>query len=74
MDASQVLNSRDRGSFPREFEEIIGNSPALERVLEQVKHVAPQIPLCSSRERQAQARSLSHAQFTAPALDAGALS
>jgi formate hydrogenlyase transcriptional activator len=41
MDASQMLNSRDRDSFPREFEQIIGNSPALERVLEQVKHVAP---------------------------------
>ena len=41
MDTSQVLNSRDRGSSPREFEEIIGNSPALERVLEQVQHVAP---------------------------------
>ena len=41
MDTSQVLNGRDRGSSPREFEEIIGNSPALERVLEQVKHVAP---------------------------------
>ena len=36
-----MLNSRDRGSFPREFEGIIGNSHALERVLEQVKHVAP---------------------------------
>jgi formate hydrogenlyase transcriptional activator len=41
MNASQMLNSHDRGSSPREFEEIIGNSPALERVLEQVKHVAP---------------------------------
>src|SRR5580658_7494383 len=36
-----MLNSRDRDSFPREFEGIIGNSHALERVLEQVKHVAP---------------------------------
>jgi formate hydrogenlyase transcriptional activator len=41
MDASQMLNSRDRGSSPRSFEQIIGSSPALERVLEQVKHVAP---------------------------------
>ncbi|HEY1983809.1 MAG TPA: sigma 54-interacting transcriptional regulator [Terracidiphilus sp.] len=41
MDASPMLISRDRDSSPREFEEIIGNSPALERVLEQVKHVAP---------------------------------
>jgi formate hydrogenlyase transcriptional activator len=41
MDTSQMLNSRDGCSFPRKFEEIIGNSPALECVLEQVKHVAP---------------------------------
>ena len=41
MDTSQMLNSRDRDPSPREFEEITGNSPALERVLEQVKHVAP---------------------------------
>jgi transcriptional regulator with GAF, ATPase, and Fis domain len=41
MDTSQMLNSRDRDSFPREFEGIIGNSSALESVLEQVKHVAP---------------------------------
>jgi formate hydrogenlyase transcriptional activator len=32
---------RHRDSSPREFEEIIGNSTALEGVLEQVKHVAP---------------------------------
>ena len=36
-----MLNSRDRVSSPRRFEQIIGNSPALERVLEQVQHVAP---------------------------------
>ena len=41
MDAYQMLNSHARDSFPREFEQIIGNSPALERVLEQVEHVAP---------------------------------
>jgi formate hydrogenlyase transcriptional activator len=41
MDASQMFNSHDRDSSPREFEQIIGNSPALDRVLEQVKHVAP---------------------------------
>src|ERR1019366_7371313 len=41
MDTSQMLNSRDRDPSPREFEEITGNSPALESVLEQVKHVAP---------------------------------
>src|SRR5277367_814534 len=41
MDASQTLNSYDRDSSPRGFEQMIGNSPALERVLEQVKHVAP---------------------------------
>jgi formate hydrogenlyase transcriptional activator len=41
MDASQMLNSHDRGSSPRGFEQIIGSSPALERVLEQVEYVAP---------------------------------
>jgi Sigma-54 interaction domain len=41
MDTSPMLNSRDRDSSPREFQQIIGNSPTLERVLEQVKHVAP---------------------------------
>src|ERR1700733_11549410 len=41
MDTSRMFNSRDRNSFPRQFEEIIGNSPALEKVLEQVEHVAP---------------------------------
>jgi formate hydrogenlyase transcriptional activator len=41
MDTSPKLNSRDRDSSPREFEQIIGNSPALEGVLEQVQRVAP---------------------------------
>jgi formate hydrogenlyase transcriptional activator len=41
MDTSQMLSSRDRGSSPRGFEQIIGDSPALERVLEQVEYVAP---------------------------------
>ena len=41
MDAYQMLNSHARDSFPREFAQIIGNSPALERVLEQVERVAP---------------------------------
>jgi hypothetical protein len=41
MDTSQVLNSRDRDSSPGEFEEIIGNSPVLERVFGQVRRVAP---------------------------------
>jgi transcriptional regulator with GAF, ATPase, and Fis domain len=41
MDTFPMLNSRDRDSSPREFEQIIGNSPKLERVLEQVKRVAP---------------------------------
>src|ERR1700691_6614863 len=41
MHTSPLLNGRDRDTFPREFEEIIGNSAALERVLEQVRHVAP---------------------------------
>ena len=41
MDISQMFNSRDRGTSTHGFEQIVGNSPALERVLEQVKHVAP---------------------------------
>jgi len=41
MNFPQMLDSRERDSSPREFEQIIGNSPELERVLEQVKHVAP---------------------------------
>ena len=41
MESSQMFNCRDRDSFPRGFEEIVGNSPALERVLEQVQYVAP---------------------------------
>ena len=41
MDASLMLNSNDRCSSPRQFEQIIGSSPALERVLEQVQDVAP---------------------------------
>jgi transcriptional regulator with GAF, ATPase, and Fis domain len=41
MEFSQMLVGNDRCSSPREFEQIIGNSPALERVLEQVEHVAP---------------------------------
>jgi formate hydrogenlyase transcriptional activator len=41
MDFSQMIDSRDRESSARQFEEMIGNSPAFERVLEQVNHVAP---------------------------------
>jgi formate hydrogenlyase transcriptional activator len=41
METSPMLNSHDRDASPREFEQIIGSSPALERVLEQVKDVAP---------------------------------
>src|SRR3984885_7688344 len=41
MDTSPMLNSLDRDSFPRPLEQIIGNSPALGVVLEQVKQVAP---------------------------------
>src|ERR1700735_1668705 len=41
METFQVLNSRDQDVSPRQFEEIIGSSPALERVLEQVEYVAP---------------------------------
>jgi transcriptional regulator with GAF, ATPase, and Fis domain len=35
------LSSEDRGSYERKFEQVIGNSPALESVLEKVERVAP---------------------------------
>jgi transcriptional regulator with GAF, ATPase, and Fis domain len=41
MESSQMFSSRDRDSCPREFKEIVGCSPELERVLEQVRYVAP---------------------------------
>jgi transcriptional regulator with GAF, ATPase, and Fis domain len=41
VDGFERLNNSDRDSFPRGFEQIIGSSPALERVLQQVRHVAP---------------------------------
>jgi formate hydrogenlyase transcriptional activator len=41
MESSQMLNSHDRYSSLRGFEQIVGSSPALERVLEQVEYVAP---------------------------------
>src|SRR6202789_1518288 len=41
MNAPQMLNSCERDPSPREFDHIVGNSPELERVLEQVKDVAP---------------------------------
>jgi formate hydrogenlyase transcriptional activator len=39
--AVATLGSLDRDRDPRRFEQIIGNSPALESVLEQVEQVAP---------------------------------
>ena len=41
MDTSPMLNSRDRDSSTRGSGQIIGSSPALESVLEQVEYVAP---------------------------------
>jgi transcriptional regulator with GAF, ATPase, and Fis domain len=35
------MRTRDQGSYERRFEQVIGNSPALETVLEQVERVAP---------------------------------
>jgi formate hydrogenlyase transcriptional activator len=37
----ETLRSRDQDDRNREFEQIVGNSPALEAVLEQVERVAP---------------------------------
>ena len=41
MEAFQRFGSGDPASYDRRFEQIIGNSPALETVLEQVERVAP---------------------------------
>ena len=41
MGAFQRFSSGDEGSYERKFEQVIGNSPALESVLEQVERVAP---------------------------------
>jgi len=39
--AVQRFVSADQGSYDRRFEQVIGNSPALESVLDQVERVAP---------------------------------
>jgi formate hydrogenlyase transcriptional activator len=39
--ALQRFTSGDQGSYERKFEQVIGNSPALESVLEKVERVAP---------------------------------
>ncbi len=41
MGAFQKIGSCDQASYERRFEQVIGNSPALESVLEQVERVAP---------------------------------
>ena len=41
MAASVKFGNYDQGSYERRFEQVIGNSPALEAVLEQVERVAP---------------------------------
>ena len=41
MGATEILGTGDRVSYERRFEQVIGNSPALETVLEQVERVAP---------------------------------
>lgn len=41
MGAIQRFNSNEQSSYERRFEQVIGNSPALESVLEQVERVAP---------------------------------
>ena len=41
MAAIGILRTSDQDSYARRFEQIIGNSPALEAVLEQVERVAP---------------------------------
>jgi len=39
--STEILRTIDQDSYARRFEQIIGNSPALEAVLEQVERVAP---------------------------------
>jgi formate hydrogenlyase transcriptional activator len=39
--AFQKFGNGDRASYERRFEQVIGNSPALESVLEQIERVAP---------------------------------
>jgi len=39
--ATEILRTSDQYSYERRFQQIIGNSPALEAVLEQVERVAP---------------------------------
>ena len=41
MNTSNDFMCKDKASAPRRFEQLIGNSPALEAVLEQVERVAP---------------------------------
>jgi formate hydrogenlyase transcriptional activator len=41
VQALQQFETGDHGSYERRFEQVIGNSPALEAVLEQVERVAP---------------------------------
>jgi len=41
VEAFERFESRDQDRYQRRFEQIIGNSPALETVLEQVERVAP---------------------------------
>ena len=41
MAATEILRTSDRDSYDRRFQQVIGNSPALEAVLEQVERVAP---------------------------------
>src|SRR5277367_5959896 len=38
---SEDFDARNQGSRPRKFEQLIGDSPALEAVLDAVKRVAP---------------------------------
>ena len=52
------------------FEEIVGNSPALLKVLRDVEHVAPPIRLYSSMGKREQGRNWWRARFTAAAPEA----
>ena len=57
----------------RTFERIIGNSAALESVLDQVEQVAPPTRLSSSRGKPAREKNSLLTPFTMPVSAAGAL-
>ena len=73
-DQASVRNSDAVDQVERTFERIIGNSAALESVLDQVERLLLRIQLSWSREKRAQEKNSSHTPFTMQVSAAGALS